>query len=860
MNKLTKLLSVFALAGAIGAGVAGAAGCVHKHTYEEKWTSGGADGHYHVATCHPDAHTDTVAHGTAGTDGKCPDCGYQLNTPDGPNNPTPSGEKLEVAANVTGLIIEGVGDTTVNLSPDKKSHDIAKASVKVYFATGASLTKGTEVPAANLVLTLKDPSGADCTDWTGLKKNGAYIVYANLKDAKLAAGSTFDEVSEITATETVTVNNAVVAGSLAVKAGATLEQLQDVDKISSTWTYEVTRANGDKEDVAVANVTVSGLNTMTCSGDEFENKTATLSCTIEGTAVTGSVAYKINKNNNVVSQTYSLNFSALTEEQENYIKNTQVEGTHLPLELQGGRFAVCSTKSGEIASHGKSFDGKYFAKRLKMNAASTASKCPRYIKVHVDGPATLVVYAYVNAGTEGNESDRKVAVYGAMSVTAENPTATFTQQVGTSQAGTEKKDTKHTFTITEAGDYYIVSETNGVCFTYIEFTQQVTAVGNEEITLEGTVEATSVSVTHTSGKSAHVALGTTFESIKSAYTVKVLGVNNATCASGESDVTGDAKVTFEVPDEFETTIGEKVITVKYDNGVSTTIKVYVESGVSGIYGMTSALNSNKSTQVAAGTPLNVKKSDIVNTLLGASENASAEVTDYTVTYDGNTIDDTDGYDFAISETPYVITVTATVGDGQSTDTITATFELTVSQLSSSPTQSFLMADKAENDTVAANGTITENNLFKAVALGDMTYFVGDSSKSSIAKGEVKFTGQDGNEKTASIGLRTAATTTAGDPTTEIEIIANEKINLRVYALFSNSSYNSNKTGKLNYKVTTGGTPGEVTSVATGSARITPNVITITLEAGQKLTIGSDQGSDKGHLYLFGIEATQVTEE
>ncbi|MDE6075206.1 MAG: hypothetical protein K2G26_02080, partial [Clostridia bacterium] len=566
--------------------------------------------------------------------------------------------------------------TTVNLSPDKKSHDIEKASVKVYFATGASLTKGTEVPAANLVLTLKDPSGADCTDWTGLKKNGAYIVYANLKDAKLASGSAFDEVSEITATETVTVNNAVVAGSLVVKAGATLEQLQDVDKISSTWTYEVTRANGDKEDVAVANVTVSGLNTMTCNGEVEETKTATLSCTIEGTAVTGSVDYKIKKNNNVVSQTYALNFSALSAAEEAAIA-AQAENSHNPLELQGGRFAVCSTKSGEIANHGKSFDGKYFAKRLKMNAASTATGCPRYIKVHVDGPATLTVYAYVNAGTEGNTSDRKVAVYGAMAISeGAKPTATFTKPVGESQPGTEKKDTKHTFSITEAGDYYIVSETNGVCFTYVELTQQVTAIGNEEITLGGTVEATSMTVTHTSGKSAHVALGTTFESIKSAYTVKVLGVNNVTCDSGETDVTGDAKVTFEVPDDFETAIGEKAVTVKYDGKAPTTIKVYVESGVSGIYGMTSSLNSSKSTQVAAGATLNIKKSDIVNTLLGASDNETAEITDYTVTYDGNTIDDATGYDFAISATPYVITLTATVGDGQSTYTITATFELT----------------------------------------------------------------------------------------------------------------------------------------------------------------------------------------
>ncbi|MDE7076554.1 MAG: hypothetical protein K2O62_04460, partial [Clostridia bacterium] len=82
MNKLTKLLSVFAIAGAIGTGVAGLTGC-HKHTYSDEWTPAeDGSGHYHVATCkHTDKHSKIEPHGDAGTDGKCPDCGYQLTTP-----------------------------------------------------------------------------------------------------------------------------------------------------------------------------------------------------------------------------------------------------------------------------------------------------------------------------------------------------------------------------------------------------------------------------------------------------------------------------------------------------------------------------------------------------------------------------------------------------------------------------------------------------------------------------------------------------------------------------------------------------------------------------------------------------------
>ncbi|MDE5766286.1 MAG: Ig-like domain-containing protein [Clostridia bacterium] len=124
MNKLTKLLSVFAIAGAIGTGVAGLTGC-HKHTYSDEWKADGAAGHYHVATCkHTDKHTETVPHGTANEQGKCPDCGYQLNDPTPTPTPTP-GPAEEVKA--TGVEITGNGATKV----------------------GKTITLGTEITPAN---------------------------------------------------------------------------------------------------------------------------------------------------------------------------------------------------------------------------------------------------------------------------------------------------------------------------------------------------------------------------------------------------------------------------------------------------------------------------------------------------------------------------------------------------------------------------------------------------------------------------------------------------------------------------------------------------------------------------------------
>ncbi len=128
MNKLTKLLSVFAIAGAIGTGVAGLTGC-HKHTYSDEWKADGAAGHYHEATCkHTDKHTETVPHGDANDQGKCPDCGYQLTDPKPTPTPTPTptpGPAEEVKA--TGVEITGTGATKV----------------------GKSITLGTEITPAN---------------------------------------------------------------------------------------------------------------------------------------------------------------------------------------------------------------------------------------------------------------------------------------------------------------------------------------------------------------------------------------------------------------------------------------------------------------------------------------------------------------------------------------------------------------------------------------------------------------------------------------------------------------------------------------------------------------------------------------
>ncbi len=80
MNKLTKLLSVFVIAGAVGTGVSFAAGCVHKHSFSEDWTPG-EETHWHAATCeHSEEKADEAAHKDENNNFLCDDCGYDMAT------------------------------------------------------------------------------------------------------------------------------------------------------------------------------------------------------------------------------------------------------------------------------------------------------------------------------------------------------------------------------------------------------------------------------------------------------------------------------------------------------------------------------------------------------------------------------------------------------------------------------------------------------------------------------------------------------------------------------------------------------------------------------------------------------------
>lgn len=677
MNKLTKLLSVFIIAGAVGTGVAGIAGCKtptneHKHEYETTYTSYGESGHAHKATCHPDEHDELKQHTfDDDQDTTCNDCDYTRTV-------TAPGELFEVAADVRALIVEGYGDADVQLSSSKTSHTIDKSAIKVYFATGSSSNpvKGAEVLAANFELELREPSLAPASSWTDLKSDGDYKIVAKLKNCKLAEGAPAGlTVEMITSTITVTVHNAIVSNSLAVKVSDSVKTTQvqsSKNEILPTWTFEVTRENGDKEDVPAAEVTVSGLDTTKVNAAGV--------ATLTWGNVTGTQSYTITKDETKVEQSYALNFAELTAEEKTKLKTEDVS-------IQNGRFVVQAT-SGEVADHRGSapeYDGKYLAGRLKLGGKYDGDNAKRYVKITTDGEATITVYGFANSGTAGNgASGRYLSLYenvtfGPKASDASKTVATATGLIGTKQETLQKENSKHEFSVAEAGTYWLLCEGGDVCITYIQIDQLVTkGDGVAERPLPaGETKLAKLSVkSKTADYKQSFTVGQTF-SVSDEYSYNGVYYNTVTCAKVKEEAIttgltywlGGTQLvpgTTVLSADLFAALGDQKITVKVDGETETAeYTVSVESAVPGVTGITASVKDTVNTEVSsADAKITLAKTDIEAALVGSNANATIQIN--TVKYRlksaaaGSETEITESAELGVGE--YVIVVVATVTD------------------------------------------------------------------------------------------------------------------------------------------------------------------------------------------------------
>lgn len=860
MNKFTKLLSVFVIAGAIGTGIAGVAGCVEKnpadkHDYQYTQISGDAEKH-NVSCKNHEGEEKTESHNWSGNE--CSKCHYVKSEP---------GDSTINASNATGIMVEYTGELSITLSESATTATIDLSKVKVYYKKDS--TKGTEVAAADRSITV-GKEGEPITELTGLKQ-GHYEILVEV-------GNWEDSVE-------IDILNPIKTNSLAVKAGNTLTQPASAqDQMSATWTYEVTRANGDKEDYTeTVTVTVD----TTTAGE----KTATL---VSGN-LTGSVTVTITENENMHMETYAYNTNA----QEIGTISADAE-TPAPVELfksanGNTKLEVCGAKveaNGNNAA--KECDGKYFYTRTPFNGAtftstSTLQKNQRYFILTTEGSAKLTVYWSRNSSND----ERGISVFNSTvtngDISALTP-STETIAKATLTTG-DQSIQKTVVNIPAAGTYWITSANNqNLYFYYIELTTEFATAGTDVTLEDGAEVLANVKVSHDKvDDKAYVqqfTVGDTF-TVDSGYSVTGTFVTANTAKKSEQTLTegltywlGNTQLTpgeTELSAELFEQLGENTVTVKYgEQTVTGEYTIFVDSAVSGVTGITASLKNTVNPVLASETAkLTLAKTDIELAIVG--ENTNAQITASTVKYKAKDADDSTAIEITesveLGAGEYVILVTATVEDA--TASKSASFEATVALkvVVEGNGASWLYQDQDANKTIgsgntslAVNDVIDNNGSFTAVALVAATSGYGmdaanfetkitDSSNKPVAKAETTASGE-----AITFTNAVAFGTKAGNGTDYIKITAKKATTIYVYMNASDDKHGSNRTGTAITYTVNGGTATDVTVSSDG--RKVATVVQVTLAAGDELVIGAKKGSSSSdpRIWFYGIEAVDVAAE
>lgn len=859
MNKLTKLLSVFVIAGAIGTGVAGAVGCAnndsgHKHDWEYTQITGNAE--EHTKHCKADGHTGadtTESHDWSGDE--CSKCHY----------PKPNGgQGLVIPATVTGILIEGVTAETITLSPTKTSHTIDKSAIHVYFATGANADqKGTEVPAANLVLELKDGNGAAVSSWENIKKDGQYKVNASIKDATMAGGATAT-IGDLKKTVTVTISNPVQANSLTVKEGATLTQPKSVqDKMSADWTYEVTLANGDKEDYTEPVTVAVDTNTV-----------GTQTATLTSGNLTGTVEVVITAAANH-SETYAYNTNAKA------IGTISADAeTAAPVELfksanGNTKLEVCGAKveaNGNNAA--KECDGKYFSTRTPLNGATftstnTLQKNQRYFILTTEGAAKLTVYWSRNSSND----ERGISVFN--STVTEGNIANLTPGAETIAKATlttgDQSIQKTVVNIPAAGTYWLTSANNqNVYFYYIELTTEFDGAGTDVVLEDGANALANVKVNHDKvndeAYKQQFTVGDTF-TVDAGYSVTGTFVTANTAKKSEQTLTDNLTYwvgttqltpgTTVLSADLFTALGENTVTVKYgEETVTGSYTIVVESAVPGVTGITASVKDTVNTTLPdASAKLTLNKTDIEAAIVGENANATVDIT--SVKYKAKGADDSTAVEITdsvqLGAGDYVILVTATVADA--TADKSASFETTVDlKVMVDGAMTYIKAEEYTGKLDDANVGIS--GLFAVTT--DKSLTVTDYPS---GKNEGKAVAEDGQEFTKAWlpGGNVATNNDRG-----FTITAQKDITVTVYWVPSDGSFGARK-AKLIWTTTPAegaATTGESAVLETTSSGGVAFATEITLKAGDscRVSIEIPDGGSAARPAIFGFAVTETTAE
>lgn len=687
MNKKTKLLSIFILAGVISTGVAvGATGCKkHSHNWSDEYTV--QENGKHAKTCDgcSELLDEHAGEWTNDADTTCDHDGCDVT-----RTVTPPAADYVVDAAVTALKITGVEAATIQLNnTDKKSHTIDKSAIKVYFMKGS--TQGDEVPAANLSLTLLDGSNKPVTTWENITTGGTYKINAKLTGAKMATGATVD-IDDVIDTVSITIVNNVTG--LELKTGATLKQKkgQPATTMTSTWNFQKVYQNGDKVDLTASDVEIGTIDTSNVG----TGKTVTV--TLKGTTITTTVTYEIEENDqiHVVSNAYVFGDSDVGSATDKEFK--QGETTVFKVISKSGSVSASEAEYTDGTVHKKFYYRYTFGGGSFAEGSYAANSNDRYWDVTTEGAATITVY-FASGGslsaagaTFWGDTERGIAVFGGEWGSYDSMTL-----IGKKFAPNDNQVYALTVDVSAAGTYHIATANNGDMRLY-------------GVQVDTTIEEPGADVTlptATVPKEFKLKVNDTEEDGTTKKTLKVGRPFNDFIEWIESGtvvnwnpVTGDVTETAGTQDQLESAtfkikgvdilpndtittdmLGTNVEITITIGGLSTTHKVTVETAIAGITGITAGLKDDAKAGLEVDTDedtftltpdmVEVKTKETVD---GATIDASSIEIWYN---DGEQdVQITDSHEFAPGT--YTITVKARVQKGtDKTDLLETTFEFEV---------------------------------------------------------------------------------------------------------------------------------------------------------------------------------------
>lgn len=278
---------------------------------------------------------------------------------------------------------------------------------------------------------------------------GAYNIWA---EAEIDSNGTTVKVDSFVV---VYVVDEIVSLSFDAEAAGTVttQQTSVTDEMSATWNFKATFKSGDVRTLTAEDVEIENLNTTSATDEGVANISYVYTnAKGEDKEVETTVNYTVTAPQGGGEQTSVTGvYNASEAVAGDIVSDTVI------IEETGIKATVLATSSSKVTIDGneKEIDGFTFTQRMKLGGSGKVDS--RSIKIEVQSAATITVYAISSSGTADQEH-RPLALKDSTFATIDD-----TQQV-------DENLVKLTYTIAEAGTYYLASTNSGINIYYISIT------------------------------------------------------------------------------------------------------------------------------------------------------------------------------------------------------------------------------------------------------------------------------------------------------------------------------------------------------------------------------------------------------